>query len=218
MAEVHRYQYDEHYSFLKGSLEDAHNLPKNVLRLVRSLREIYGPLNLRPGDRVLDVGCNIGSLGHFLQYGGVLMVGIDINYAALRHGRGLYDSQVNFTQAEACQLPFPDNTFDALVSEDLLEHLNSPEETLMAFQEMTRVCKGSRMVQKVTVLEDSKWIHADPSHRVKQSVEWWKNLFSNHGWQTISPTTKTYAVTPSRNGFTRHQMHGYFLLERCTSA
>jgi SAM-dependent methyltransferase len=71
---------------------------------------------LGPGDgSCLDIGCGGG---HFLAGPlelGWEMVGVDLSADQLRIAHGRYP-QVEFTQADATQLPFPDRSFDAAFS------------------------------------------------------------------------------------------------------
>jgi SAM-dependent methyltransferase len=68
--------------------------------------------NLRPGQRVLDLGSNAGSfdssLGQFIAI-----------RADLDHPSG---SVPNFAQADAAHLPFANGTFDGVISNHSLEH------------------------------------------------------------------------------------------------
>lgn len=108
-------------------------------------------LGLRSDSFVLEVGC--GSGGYALHLGekvGCRLIGLDINEPGVRNAnqlavaRGLA-SQVRFEQCDASKrLPFDDNTFDAVFSNDALCHLPGRPEVLV---EMFRVLKpGGRML------------------------------------------------------------------------
>lgn len=161
-------------------------------------------------------GSGIGDVTNTLKIGGIRTVGVDINPMALQAGRELFKysggSSCVLSQAEV--LPFGDNTFDAVFSKDLLEHLPDEEALGLAFSEMERVCKGNRMVHKITVLEDKDWIDADKSHRIKWSVEQWKEWFLFKGWKTIAPTTRNIWVRRGLSVKKEGAMRGYFLLEK----
>lgn len=77
------------------------------------------------GCRVLDIACGEG-------YGSALMArcasqvtGADVSPAAIAHARGHYAGVDNLTYVEAsCErLPFPDASFDIVVSFETLEHI-----------------------------------------------------------------------------------------------
>lgn len=76
------------------------------------------------GRRVLDVGCRSGALTkHFLD--GNQVVGLDVDRAALAKAAELGIETV-LADAED-PLPFPDESFDAVVAGELLEHLRFPD-------------------------------------------------------------------------------------------
>jgi ubiquinone/menaquinone biosynthesis C-methylase UbiE len=92
----------------------------------RRLRAIFAEaLKLRPGDRVLDVGCGTGHLAMVFaervaptgSVDGVEMVA-RANRQARRHR-----APVTFQIALAQQLPFPDVTFDAVACTLALHHV-----------------------------------------------------------------------------------------------
>jgi SAM-dependent methyltransferase len=74
----------------------------------------------RPGDQVLEVGCATGELLHALGDTGIRSVGVDINAFAVRKVRSAAP-----VTADALRLPFPDATFDALISTHVIEHVAS---------------------------------------------------------------------------------------------
>jgi ubiquinone/menaquinone biosynthesis C-methylase UbiE len=108
-------------------------------------------LELRSDSFALELGC--GSGGYALYLGekvGCRLIGLDINEPGVRNAnqlavaRGLA-SQVSFEQCDASKkLPFDDNTFDAVFSNDVLCHLPGRPEVLV---DMFRVLKpGGRML------------------------------------------------------------------------
>jgi SAM-dependent methyltransferase len=76
------------------------------------------------GRRVLDLGCRSGALTrHFLD--GNAVVGLDVDRAALAKAEAL---GIETVQADVENpLPLPDESFDAVVAGELLEHLRFPE-------------------------------------------------------------------------------------------
>lgn len=95
------------------------------------------------GACVLDAGCGTGGLMATLQAAGCDVHGIDISPAAIHHcqQRGL--SKVQLSNVHS--LPFPDASFDAVISLDVLYHQGVDEE--LALAEMKRVLKpGGRLI------------------------------------------------------------------------
>ena len=109
-------------------------------------------MQLRPGQKVLDVGCGPGTdtvaLGQIVGSSGTVS-GLDHDAAMVAEAdRRARDSGVSawvkHRLGEASALPWEANEFDASRSERLLEHLLRPEDALV---EMVRVTKpGGRVV------------------------------------------------------------------------
>jgi 2-polyprenyl-6-hydroxyphenyl methylase/3-demethylubiquinone-9 3-methyltransferase len=80
----------------------------------------------RPRE-VLDVGCGAGFLANYLAACGHRVTGLDTSGEALaiarRHDR---THRVDYLAGDACALPFPDASFDAVCAMDLLEHVAEP--------------------------------------------------------------------------------------------
>lgn len=209
-----RYAYDGNYPYLKDKIENANSLNYKLWIAGRTFSEIYLPLRLRPGQLVLDVGSCIGDTGYALRWGGITTVGVDINKDALITEKEIFSrTQTQSVQGDASMLPFIDNSFDAVISQDLLEHLPNEQAAEQAFSEMVRVCKGNKMLHKITVLEDTDWIHADESHRIKWAADQWRSWFEERGWSAIKPTTRKFLIIKNHLP-SLEKMHGYFLLER----
>jgi SAM-dependent methyltransferase len=113
--------------------------------------EIPRLLDLRPNSFVLEVGCGSGGyLLHLAEKVGCRLVGLDINALGVSNAnqlalaRGLA-SEARFEQCDASKnLPFDDDTFDAVFSNDVLCHLPGRAKVL---GEMFRVLKpGGRML------------------------------------------------------------------------
>jgi len=81
------------------------------------------------GDRILDLGCGRGERALEMLRGGARVVGIDISPAYIEAATsaaravGHSDTQFDFIAADAHQLPFPDESFDFVLGEGILHHL-----------------------------------------------------------------------------------------------
>ena len=114
----------------------------------------FDRLRLAPGERVLDLGCGEGRHCHGLHMlGGVEVVGVDLDEPSLEKARAGLETlpprrpddptKTSFSVADATALPFPDDSFDALICSEVLEHL---PDYPAAIKEMRRVLKpGGRL-------------------------------------------------------------------------
>jgi len=98
--------------------------------------------HLRPGMRVLDLGCGPGSitlgLAEAVAPGDV--VGIDLQPSQVAQAKALSAARgvmnVSFEVGDVYRLPFPDGSFDAVFAHVVLMHLREP---VRALAEMLRV-------------------------------------------------------------------------------
>lgn len=104
---------------------------------IRFARTMWVYDNVREGSFVLDLGCGAGMLA-LLKRKGVTLTGVDLSsecaQAALRNG---YDATF---RAELTHLPFPNSSFDYVVSLDVLGHV-AFEEKDATIAEIKRVLR-----------------------------------------------------------------------------
>jgi SAM-dependent methyltransferase len=78
---------------------------------------------LRPGERVLDLGCGAGEFTAELARAGALVVGVDVAEAALERARSR-NPGLDFRLAPIDgPLPLEDNAFDLVWSSEVIEHV-----------------------------------------------------------------------------------------------
>jgi ubiquinone/menaquinone biosynthesis C-methylase UbiE len=81
-------------------------------------------MGIRQPGRVLSVGCGLGAREHILSRLGYEVVGVDIVLSSLVFARRHWDSErKTWGQASGERLPFRSESFDAVVSFQLLEHI-----------------------------------------------------------------------------------------------
>ncbi len=113
-------------------------------------RRVAGLARLKKGDHALDLCCGTGDIAFALARRGAEITGLDFSDKMLEVAQSrLKNSKLNhlslkFQQGDAQQLPFPDNSFDAVTVGYGLRNLSSWERGL---EEMVRVAKpGGRIV------------------------------------------------------------------------
>jgi ubiquinone/menaquinone biosynthesis C-methylase UbiE len=92
---------------------------------------------LQPGHLVLDAGCGITTYAN-VRGKCRLLVGVDADTGVTRNR--WIDALVH---ADLSHLPFPDNTFEVVISWTVLEHIEDPQ---ACFRELARVCKSGGLM------------------------------------------------------------------------
>jgi len=137
----------------------------------------YERLGLRPGDRLLDLGCGGGRHAYEGLRRGARVVAYDLDAAEIKDTATLLDAMVETGEAhgdgaghgvngDALHLPFPDGAFDRVIAAEVLEHI--PADTA-AIAELARVVRPGGTVA-VTVPrwgpELANWALSDEYHSV----------------------------------------------------
>jgi len=121
--------------------------------------KMYNSLNLKEGDRILEVGVGTGiSLTHVPDF--VKVEAIDYSEPMLvkarkRQEKGEFAAKINFQQMDAHVLEFDTNYFDHCVVAHTLAVVADPEVVL---KEIVRVTKSSGLIAIVNHYKDRKGI------------------------------------------------------------
>jgi len=114
------------------------------------LWDTYQALDLEPGMRVLDAGCGTGNLELFISekpHPPIVVEGLDFSPSMLARARSKC-RDLDFVEFKQCDLngplPYPDASFDRIVSVNVLYALEERDETM---RELLRILKpGGRIV------------------------------------------------------------------------
>jgi demethylmenaquinone methyltransferase/2-methoxy-6-polyprenyl-1,4-benzoquinol methylase len=98
-------------------------------------------LDLRPGQRVLDLAAGTATSSAALAKSGATVIGCDFSLGMLRQGRG---KGVDLVAGDALRLPFADGSFDAVTISFGLRNVASATEALRELRRVTR--PGGRLV------------------------------------------------------------------------
>ena len=137
-------------------------------------RDIVRHYGLKPGDRVLDVGCGKAFLLHEIAQAvpGVEVAGLDVSEYGLAHAKEEVRDKLRL--GNASELPWPDQSFDLVISLNTFHNLRVPD-LKRAVQEMERV--GRR-----------KWLCVESyrTEREKMNLLYWQltcaSFFDTEEW------------------------------------
>ena len=93
---------------------------------------------IRSGDQVLEIGSGPGHVADMLVQAGAGVTGVDFSSKMVEVAERRYP-EITFRQADAEQLPFEPESFDAVVANFVVQHLARPE---TVFREVNRVLKS----------------------------------------------------------------------------
>lgn len=115
-------------------------------RLSRRLAAAFEVAAVRPGMRVLDLGCGRGEIVRHCARLGADAFGVDYAPVALKLAGQLLSEEseakgrMGLARSDAKQLPFPDGVFDRVLIFDVVEHL-FPWELDLCLAEVKRVLR-----------------------------------------------------------------------------
>jgi ubiquinone/menaquinone biosynthesis C-methylase UbiE len=115
-------------------------------RWIPIAEDIIRHFRLKPGDRVLDVGCAKGFLVKDLMKvcPGLEAFGLDISEYALTHCEP--DVVGRLYQGSADHLPFPDRSFSAVISINTIHNFDRAD-AVRAVREVERLAPGRGFIQ-----------------------------------------------------------------------
>jgi ubiquinone/menaquinone biosynthesis C-methylase UbiE len=108
-------------------------------------RQLVDQARIQPDQRVLEIGCSTGNLAIFIKrlYSGAEVVGIDPDPKALARAQrkaGREALSVQLDRGFAEELPYPDASFDRVLSALMFHHLG-PDEKEKSLGEARRVLR-----------------------------------------------------------------------------
>lgn len=128
---VHEYEHETWNRCANEYLDGFAGLTQETVPLLIDAAKIS------EGKKVLEIGSGPGHVANALAQTGAEITGIDFVKSMVEIGRQKFP-HITFEQANAEQLPFEENTFDAVVSNFVVHHLARPE---IVFREICRVLK-----------------------------------------------------------------------------
>ncbi len=113
----------------------------------RRISRVEELMDIRAGQKMLDIGCGRGEHLAFAMGKGASVVGMDFSFQSLSLSKDRLGSNAGLVAANALSLPFKDDSFDFIIMIDIVEHLLDKELDHM-FSEVRRVLKqnGSALI------------------------------------------------------------------------
>lgn len=132
--------------YFDGTREQGYGGYKYDGRWLPIAEDIVRHFGLKPGNRVLDVGCGKGFLVKDLMKTcpGLEAFGVDISEYALLHCEPEVVGRLHL--GNAVRLPFPDNSFQAVISINTVHNLERPD-CVRALREIERLAPGRSYIQ-----------------------------------------------------------------------
>jgi SAM-dependent methyltransferase len=136
------------FEYFDGAREYGYGGYRYDGRWLPIVEDMIAHWSLRPGMRVLDVGCAKGFLVKDFMRAcpGIEAFGLDVSIYALMHCETETVGRLHL--GNALSLPFPDGSFDAVVCINTLHNL-ARGECIRALKEIERVARGGRSYVQV---------------------------------------------------------------------
>jgi len=162
---------------------------------IQSSLDYFLKFNIPKNAKIIDVGCNRGSLIYNLYKQGYKNVyGIDINKESIKQGKGNYKSiKTKLRTYDGKEVPFKRETFDVILMFDVIEHI--PNVGTFLKEEIYRVLKNGGMFIFQTpnkpinilweIIEQKSFIKYKKYHCSLQTYFSLKKLLKNSGFNNI---------------------------------
>lgn len=178
--------YDEHPPLAPW----PHLLNFHGLSILYKPREVFwkkalDTLEIKEGERVLDVGCGQGLfLARLTKTYKAKGMGIDVSNKSIEFARKNYARKnLSYRVANATEIPFKVDSFDVVVSFDALEHI---EDQKRAVKEMVRVLKPGGKLLIYAMSKDDKltldWIREKLGFDIYTRAAHKRELFVDSDW------------------------------------
>jgi SAM-dependent methyltransferase len=153
-------------------------------RWIPVARDMVAHFGLKPGDRVLDIGCAKGFLVKDLMQvcPGLEAFGIDISEYALMHCEREVIGRLHLGSCE--KLPFPDGSFSAVIAINTIHNCDR-DGVIGSLREIQRLSGGRGYVQVDSYYDEAQrqifvdWVLTARFHGYPDA---WKQVFSEAGY------------------------------------
>lgn len=204
--------YGPNYEQLHASARNW-QLPHHRIQIRRGAEKCLENAGVQKGDTILSIGCGIAATEEGMKRLGFSVTAVDFNLPSLQRGAAVVKNGATLVAAEATTLPFFDDSFTVIFTQDFFEHCLGRQHFLATFAEMERVvAKDGIMIHMITTSEDNG-IDTDPTHKLRLTPTQWQSWFKNLGWTPYRPTQEENMYF-GRKGIQHSTHHGAFYLKR----
>ena len=125
------------YSEIQSKMLVEDERRKKAAKIVSVLQHFLGRDDLK-GHKVVDLGCSAGFISHELHRAGADVTGVDIDEPGLEKARLRFGGEIPFVCADGEQLPWPDESVDAVVFNHIYEHVVDADAVMAEIRRVLR--------------------------------------------------------------------------------
>lgn len=162
---------------MEGGIDDLYvydGWEKSKADIETTALRIIRELDIKPGDRVLEIGCGAGALAQYMDCD---YVGIDFSRTLLQKHVLFFRNSVLY--AEADNIPFKDKWFDKAYCWGVFQYFESEEYAVQSVAEIERVTRNGILIGELPM----------ESHD-KKHLLFRKEMFD--GWKVEDAWTEQY--------------------------
>lgn len=157
---------------------------------------------VKPGDRVLDIGCGFGRNSNYLAEQGAQVSAVNLNLEEINQAWVKAEESgvnVDYIHADATQLPLADNSFDVALDLGCSHMIPTKEDQKKAMEEAARVLKKDGILVFFGFSKDHPSSKSNPNSPMFRSLSDIEKLYGDafeimaHSESRWKPSEKEHA-------------------------